>query len=275
MRSRGPGLHPGGHQLPAVGVHPVGGILIMPCSRFGSTWSMANLKSQVEAVLRSGDMEEELHALTQSPRMILNVLLAFLCSTDESLKWKSVEAVGSLVAKAAEEDMESARVMMRRFMWNLNDESGGIGWGIPEAMGEILARHDALADEYLHILVSYVREDGNPLDNPLLGRGALWGLGRVAQTKPERLKDSYGCFLPYLDCRDPFLRGLSAWILGSLGAKEAGSALISLTSDSSEIRIYLDHQLVTRRVGDLAKEALAAIDASTSPTPLGKRGGAA
>jgi len=40
---------------------------------------------------------------------------------------------------------------MRRLMWNLNDESGGIGWGNPEAMGEILACHEALANEYAPI----------------------------------------------------------------------------------------------------------------------------
>lgn len=25
--------------------------------------------------------------------------------------------------------MDSARIVMRRLMWSLNDESGGIGWG--------------------------------------------------------------------------------------------------------------------------------------------------
>jgi len=36
-------------------------------------------------------------------------------------------------------------------MWSLNDESGGIGWGAPEAMGAIMARHTGLADEYANI----------------------------------------------------------------------------------------------------------------------------
>ena len=31
-------------------------------------------------------------------------------------------------------------------MWTLNDESGGIGWGSPEVMGEILAAHKGLAE---------------------------------------------------------------------------------------------------------------------------------
>ena len=55
--------------------------------------------------------------------------------------------MGAVVAHLAEKDMESARVVMRRLMCSLNDESGGIGWGAPEAMGEIIASHEGLASE--------------------------------------------------------------------------------------------------------------------------------
>ncbi|NIR18057.1 MAG: HEAT repeat domain-containing protein, partial [Desulfobacterales bacterium] len=77
---------------------------------------------------------------------------------DQDVRWSAVKAMGRVVAKMADEDMESARVIMRRLMWNLNDESGGIGWGSPEAMAEILTCHDGLAKEYAHILISYARE---------------------------------------------------------------------------------------------------------------------
>jgi len=53
--------------------------------------------------------------------------------------------MGRVVSSLAEKDMESARVVMRRLMWNLNEESGGIGWGCPEAMGETMARSAPLA----------------------------------------------------------------------------------------------------------------------------------
>ncbi|HOV85182.1 MAG TPA: hypothetical protein PLM79_02400 [Syntrophobacteraceae bacterium] len=234
--------------------------LVLPArpSRLGT------LKAKIEACLRSENLERELEALDAPPKAVLNALLAFLCSGDEFLKWKSVEAVGFQMRKLADRDMESARDMLRRFMWNLNDESGGIGWGIPEAMGETMAVHAALAAEYLCILLSYVREDGNRLENPLLERGALWGLGRVAHAKPELLRDCFSCFIPYLDSPDPFHRGLGAWILGALGAGEARRSLDPLTTDSSEIRTYLHGKLWSGPVSDLAREALAALD-STAP----------
>ena len=69
--------------------------------------------------------------------------------------------MGAVVEKLAWEDMEGARVIMRRLMWSLNEESGGIGWGAPEAMAEIMARHLELAREYSHMLISYMDYEGN------------------------------------------------------------------------------------------------------------------
>ena len=90
--------------------------------------------------------------------------------------------MGQVVSNLADTDMESARVVMRRLIWNLNDESGGIGWGSPEAMGDIMACHQRLAEEYHRLLISYVRPEGNFLEHPQLQKGLLWGLARLARS---------------------------------------------------------------------------------------------
>ena len=92
--------------------------------------------------------------------------------------------MGYAVDELARADREAARVVMRRLMWNLNDESGGIGWGVPEATGEIMARNPVLAEEYASILISYLREDGNFLEMEPLQCGILWGLHRLNTCRP-------------------------------------------------------------------------------------------
>jgi hypothetical protein len=144
-------------------------------------------------------------------------------------------------------------------MWNLNDESGGIGWGSPEAMGEILANHEDLAKEYAHVLISYTRENGNYLEHELLQRGLLWAIGRLAQAKPELLRNAVPYLLPYLESLDATVRGLASWLMGLLGVEEATSRLQGLTHDKNQLQIYLDNELNTCRVMDLAEEALNAI----------------
>ena len=60
--------------------------------------------------------------------------------------------MGASLARLADADMEAARIVMRRLLWSLNDESGGIGWGAPESMAEAMCRHQGLALEYAHML---------------------------------------------------------------------------------------------------------------------------
>jgi hypothetical protein len=218
------------------------------------------LKRKVFELLTSVDFDQALEQLCQLPlRKVINPLFSFLYNTDEQVKWRAVTAFGAVVAKLADQDMEASRIIVRRLMWNLNDESGGIGWGSPEAMGEILACHEGLSREYAHVLISYTRENGNYLEHEALQRGLLWGIGRLSQIKPRILEDAPPYLMPYLKSHDDTVRGLAAWIMGLLRVQEARKGLEHLTADEAEIQIYIDRKLFVRRVKELAEEALTQI----------------
>ncbi len=215
------------------------------------------LKEEVRAALRSDDLERALEVLLKGPTMpIINTLFSLLLSHEPLIRWRAITAMGCAVARLAKEDIEAARVVVRRMIWQLNDESGGIGWGCPEAMGEVVARDPRLAAEYACILISYVREDANFLEYEPLRAGAVWAIGRVAQESPERVKDAVSHLLPSLGAKDPALRGLAVWALGHLRAKEAISKLITLQDDSTEVEIYEDRRVRPRPIKDLVREAL-------------------
>ena len=65
-------------------------------------------------------------------------------------------AIGLVMKKLYPLSPESAKNIVRRFMWHMNEESGNIGWGIPEAFGQTLAQCPSLADTYRKILFHYV-----------------------------------------------------------------------------------------------------------------------
>jgi len=180
-----------------------------------------------------------------------------LCSSDEQMKWRAVTAMGAVVANLADEDIESARVIVRRLMWQLNDESGGIGWGAPEAIGEILACHEGLAREYANILTSYIKEDGNFLEYEPLQRGAMWGVARLAQVRPNLVQDTKSYLIQRLESGDATVKGLAALTLGLLGAGEARLQLEDLSGDDTEVHLYLNRKMGVRRVSELAGLALA------------------
>ncbi len=221
------------------------------------------LKEEVLRLLRLPDVEQMVRESSRfSLRGIITPLFSFLCSNDETLKWRAVTLMGETVARLAAEDMESARVIIRRLMWNLNDESGGIGWGSAEALGEILSLHHGLAVEYAHILLSYSFETGNFQETPSMQRGVLWGIGRLAQAEPGLTADA-GPHLPgFLQSQDPMVRGLAAWVAGLVGANETVPELKRLQEDGSEIPIYMNRGLMRRKVGDLCEDSLKMLDTS-------------
>jgi hypothetical protein len=215
------------------------------------------LKNQVRALLVGQDFAAGLAALQQmSPRRVVNPLFSFFYSGDLLLRWRAVSAMGAVVAALAADEMESARVVMRRLLWNLNDESGGIGWGSPEAMGEITARSAPLAREFAPLLVSYVRPDGNFLEHPILQRGVLWGLGRLVHARPHVVPGASGFLLPFLGAADPFHRGLAAWAAAALPQGLTREALIELLDDPAVFLLYREPHLTEVVVGVVARAAL-------------------
>jgi len=193
------------------------------------------------------------------PFKAVNALFSFLISIDPIVKWRAVTAMGYVVNRIAVQDMEGARVIMRRLMWQLNDESGGIGWGCPEAMGEILAGNEDLAGEYAHVLRSYIDVRGNFIEHEPLQEGVLWGLGRLAQERPGYVKEARQNLFPFISSGKAPLRGLAIWCLGFLGEGIYGrelDVLKPLCENKEMVKIYTGGVLRDFRVGDLAGRVL-------------------
>ena len=86
------------------------------------------LKEKIRKLLLQQDLESGLARIGDMPaRKAINPLFSFLCSPNELLKWRAVTAMGRIVDRLADTDMESARVIMRRYMWQRLGMSGGHG----------------------------------------------------------------------------------------------------------------------------------------------------
>jgi len=152
---------------------------------------MRKIKPVVLSILEQPDFEntpDQIHDLP--PQKTINALFSFLCSPDKLIKNKAVIAMGEVVSRMAETDLESARTVMRRLIWSLNEESGWIGWGSAEALGEIMARNETLAHEYHNLLISFVVEGtNNYLLYDKLREEVVLGLKRLSQVHPELVKE--------------------------------------------------------------------------------------
>ncbi len=220
--------------------------------------SSRELKKRILSVLEREELDSALAYIQQySPGQTIGPLFSLFYHGDGIIHWRAITAMGVVVNhQARTEGLEPARVVMRRMMWNLNDESGGIGWGSPEAMGEIMARNKPLAEEFGNILISYIMPEGNFLEHERLQRGLLWGMGRWAHARPDMVRKAVAYLLPFMKSDDPYHRGLAAWAAGPIADAAAKKQLEKRQADQEGMTIYRNGELTETTVGELAREAL-------------------
>ncbi|MBS0014718.1 MAG: HEAT repeat domain-containing protein [Desulfobacterales bacterium] len=219
------------------------------------------LKREIRQVLAEFGQDQAMVRIGgHRPRQTINALISHFYEADALIRWRAVAAAGIVTADLAGLEPESARVIMRRFMWMLNDESGGIGWGAPEAMGAAMARNSLLADEYARVLCSYIDPGQNFLEHPGLQRGLLWGLGELARARPQMAAAAAPHIAGFLYSDDAYHRGIGAWAAGNMGRPENLDRIDALISDPAVIEFFGDWQLHEVSVGELARRAVSAVN---------------
>lgn len=176
-----------------------------------------------------------------------------LYETDTHLKWRTVQAIGLVGATLAESNLESARVIIRRLLWQLNDESGGIGWGSPEALAEIMAKSDGLAREYATILISFIDPEQQFIEYVPLQKGVLWGLGRLGQVDPDRVRAAAPHLIRFLNSTDPEIRGLAARAAAVLDEPMLKPHLTRLADDPIQIHLFIDGEWTQMSISELTR----------------------
>ncbi len=224
------------------------------------------IKKEIFSLLSGNDLEQVLADLSRFPaKEVVNVLFSAICRDDDLVRWHAVSGMGVMVARLAEEEMEEARIIMRRLLWSLNDESGGIGWGAPESMAEIMHQHAGLAREYIHMLISYARpdgpeleQDGNYLEHEILQRGLLWGFDRLCDRRRDLLlaRGLIKDIPPYLYAGDYVVRGLALKAGLRLGVVFSQERLRQLTADDSVVPWYHEGEFFSFTISSLARSAL-------------------
>lgn len=162
---------------------------------------------------------------------LLSKLFAKTISTDSTQSWRAIEAIGVASKIKAKADLEKIRDFIRRCIWMMNDESGGLGWHSPEIMGEILYQVPTLIPEFGHLLFHYFNE--SPFE-----RGAVHAVMRIASLAPSLVESHLDQMLRMIQHEDATIRLLSFIALKQAGITIPKQLENSLSSDSSKVCLY-------------------------------------
>ena len=220
-------------------------------------------KARVIRALKSPHWEEEFRSLAAShPQRLVSPLFGALCSASPYVKWHAVTCFGLTASRIADHSLERVRVIMRRFLWSLNDESGGIGWGAPEAMAEVMAGLDRMAEEYHRLLFSFVRPMSGPdnyLEMSSLREGAYWGAARLGQSRPDLLAPYSDLFVQAMQAETSlFARGCICLALqaASPGDEQSRQALLAAAEEKTAFALYWNKSFQQTSLAELAAGAL-------------------
>lgn len=138
---------------------------------------------EIDSLLRSGDAPGLRRVAAVRPARVLRYLVGRLPSADEDEKLRAVWGIGTVVADATLVSPERALDLARRLVWALRDESGAVPFGVPEALGELLARRPELREAFLPLLCAFLSDPDMVQTGPI-ERGVLWAIARLGPAVP-------------------------------------------------------------------------------------------
>jgi hypothetical protein len=178
----------------------------------------------------------------------LRTLASLLFETDDLLRWRAIEAIGIVAKQIVQRDDEAVRRSVRRLLWLMNDESGGVCWCAPEAVGEILRNCPGLLDEFGRVMASFLVEE--PFE-----AGTRWAIGRVGQLNPSEFAHTHRLLLTSLDSDIPEIRAYSVLALQALDVAIPEERREQIAADDTEVPFYdfTSGQLQQRKVAELLR----------------------
>ena len=213
---------------------------------------MFALKKEIKTLLAKKDFAS-LQKLYSVDKKVITTLISLSYDKSNNIAWRSIEAIGILSGNIAKVDSEIVRNMVGRLLWMIRDESGGIGWSVPEILGEIVRNNPELCADIAPIIASFHEEK-------MLTPGVLWALSRMGKLNPDTVDYAIPIIRSYISDNAIKNRCYAARALGELGTVDDLKNLEKLKTDNNIIDIYENGELVKKTVGEIAEEAIAKIN---------------
>jgi len=223
--------------------------------RAGRVLTQQQMKQFSVAALEKNDLETVL-TLALQDRKVLSVLVRLAYEKETLIGWRAIIAVGRVAGLFVRDQYDFLRETVRKLLWSLSDESGGIGWSAPEMLGEIVsADPKRLADIVPLIAQVYSIEEA------VFRPGVLYALKRIAETDRAAVRPFQMLVVHGLSEQDPLARVHALELVRMLknefipeNLEAVRVHLEVLVQDKAEAWVYRNEGFIAVEVGELAEE---------------------
>lgn len=216
------------------------------------------MKKSIQQYLDSNDLDA-IVALAKQNKRVLTLLVRSAYDKETLASWRAIKAVGLVARELIKTDYEFLREAVRKLLWSLSDESGGIGWSAPELLGEIVSVDPLRFADIIPIIAGVYS-----IEEDVFRPGVVYALGRIAGVSPELVMPHRGIIFSALSGTDPLARVYAIGAVKSIWKFETEknrtiimSLIRDIASDRREVYIYHNNGISRREVGEESDKLLA------------------
>jgi len=215
------------------------------------------MKKFIHHALEMNDLDAVV-LLVQKNRKALSLLIRMAYDKETLVGWRAIKAVGRIANVLVKTEHEFLRIAVRKLLWSLSDESGGIGWAAPELLGEIVhSDPEGFADIIPLIAEVY------GIEEQTFKPGVMYALARVAEVSPEMIANYQQIIIRSLVDTNPLIRIYTLELVGLLWPvvcnknlwsmdykKNIESAVNNMKNDKKVAWIYKNNDFIDIEVGE-------------------------
>lgn len=224
------------------------------------------MKRTIQQALEQNDLDTVV-SLVEKHRRALSQLVRIAYDKETLAGWRAIKAIGHVARSLVRTDNEFLRVTIRKLLWSLSDESGGIGWAAPEILGEIVSAEPRTFSDIIPLIAEVYG-----IEEAVFRPGVIYALMRIAETSPELIVDHQKVIIKSLEESDPLIRVYALDLIRLLWpvalrdnkwSKEYQDKVVmcinSMKNDRKEVWIYHDSAFINVVVGEAASNMLNAL----------------
>ena len=214
--------------------------------------SKMNIKDRIKGLLelRAYDQVADLAGQDKSA---MRWLISLSYDKTDVISWRAIEAAGVISRTFSKGRIDLLRETIRRLLWSMDEESGGIGWSAAEMLGEIVTGDPDAFNDIIPILWSFREEE-------MFRAGIVWAMGRIAMVRPELVAFIIQDLPEMLEDRNPVVRGYIVRLMGllpeALNTGEVRQLISKLLGDLEPVPVYYEGELLSISVGEIADGVL-------------------
>lgn len=202
---------------------------------------MHDLKKKIIEALENNDLNATA-SLAQENRKVISMLVRMAYDKETLTGWRAIKAIGVASRALIKTDYDYLRETVRKLLWSLTDESGGIGWSAPEILGEIVCADINRFADIVPIIINVY-----DIEEEVFRSGVLYALLIVSAHAPNLAAAQAPLVIRALEDTNPVVRYYAIEIIKKMKSflgqdtwQSVYAILKTLQKDTSEVWIYTD-----------------------------------